>query len=361
MLRFMDSFSHYSNNDILGIGNCNKWSALLGSNNNSLQYVTLNPGGGRFGSTSFRVGGNAFVYLSKTLDSQPTWIIGFAFRITTLAPNNPMHICGLFDGGVNQVTIVVNADLTLSVTRIGTALTNSLTSTTKSALSLSLNTWNYIEFLCTINPSISANTCKVNVNGTTWINLTSAQSTRNTSNSSANQIAIGAVISSNSAANNLDYCDLYVCDGTGSTNNTFLGDCRVEPRWPLAAGTNTAWLANGGTTVGCVQEIGDNADTNYISSLTTNDISTFTVPPLSITPSSIFGVQLTHCSRKSDAGLRQIADVIRSGSTNFVGTTINLSPSYQFFPIIYENDPNTSAPWTTTNVNALEIGAKEIT
>jgi hypothetical protein len=366
-LRFIDSFGHYGANDLYGLGNGQKWTGYNTSSGNPAVYPTVVTGAGRFGSCfrafNVSVGGNSIANIYKVLDNQSTWILGFAFKFG-LYPSTNASICVIIDSFTQQCDLRVNANGSLSVTRNGTALTNG-TSTNL----LLTNVWNYIEWYCTISSSISANQCNVNVNGTQWLSVSSGQNTKNTANSTANQFCIGTGTNFGMSAGlsgtvcNYDFCDFYACDGTGSAPyNTFLGDCKVECRWPSGpSGTNTNWVANGGSTTGCINDLTPNGDINYLSSSTTNDVSTFTVPPLGSTPSTIYGLQVIHASRKTDAGIRQISDIVRSGSTNYVGNTVNLSNGYLMFPNIYITDPNTSAAWTQSGANAVEIGVKEIT
>ncbi len=349
-LRFCDSFNHYSGNDLY---NNTKWTSITGSQFHiNAAGLNISLGTGRFGSNSLRyVFNNANYFVSKTIDSQSTWVLGFALKISP-NPGTGFNlggfpvICALYDSSSPQVQLYFNSDLTLSISRNTTNLTNSLNGSTKSSKSLSLNSWNYIEFQCTINSSISSNSCKLIVNGETWINLTSGQSTKNTSNSTANQIILGTTTSSGGQAI-FDYSDLYVCDGQGSINNSPLGDVRVDCLFPKAAGGTSSWTGD----INSIKEQFSDGDNSFISSATTNAISTFTLPPIS---GSISGVQHIHTSRKTDpSSARQITDIINTHA----GSPVNLTTSYALYSTIYETDPSTSAPWTTIN----EIGIKEIT
>jgi hypothetical protein len=360
-LRFMDSFNHYGTSDLLGTGNGQKWSLVYGS---AATTCSISLGCGRFGA-GLSFGRNAptaswWAAMIKTLDNQSTWIVGFAFRTTAIPNNTNGVIVALFDSGNTQCDLRINTDGTLQVTRNGTNLTGG-----KSANVIQVNTWYYVEWYCVISSSLSSNQCNVNVNGVQWLSVSPGQVTKNTANATANQIAIGGTANALGFQGNgiMDYSDLYVCDGTGSAPyNTFLGDCKVECRWPIGpSGTNANWVANGGSTTGCVNDLMPNGDNSYLSSANTNDVSTFILPPLDSTPSIIYGLQVTHASRKTDAGTRQISDMVRSGGANYVGNTVSLSNGYLMFPNIYTTDPNTSAAWTQSGANAVEIGVKEIT
>ncbi len=64
-------------------------------------------------------------------------------------------------------------------------------------------------------------------------------------------------------------------------------------------------------------------------------------------------------ARKDDAATRQIANLQRQASTDYVGSTVTLSSTYATYSQIFNQDP-TAADWTPTTVNADEFGIKEI-
>jgi hypothetical protein len=358
-LRFLDSFDHYTLNDLQGLGNGQKWVWTGGLGNGASgfpQIVSLVPG--RFGN-ALRIGAtnnnSNWRIPTKVFDNQATWIIGFAFRFGIL-PTSSQIICEFLDSGTAQVELRLNTSGTLQITRNGNTLTSGLSTNT-----LSINTWYYVEWMMTIAASISANTCQVNVNGTQWINVATGQNTKNSANATVNMICLMDQSITSPGINSYDFDDLYICDGQGSVNNTFLGDSRVECRFPASNGSNTSWTVNG-TTIGyaAVNDPTPNGDSNFISSSTLNQISTFNIPALSASPSSIAGVQIGYSGRKSDAGTRTVADVVKSSSTTNVGTSNNLPGSYVYNLHVLENDPATSAAWLTAAVNAVEIGVKEM-
>src|SRR4051812_42562455 len=116
-LRFCDSFSHYSTNDLYGAGNGAKWTSINGGPNSipsNVAYLAIAQGGGRFGGNSLRISASNNQYsISKTIDAQATWIMGFALKIAS--PLNAiatfstfMDLCALNDAGVNQVEVRLN-------------------------------------------------------------------------------------------------------------------------------------------------------------------------------------------------------------------------------------------------------------
>ncbi|MGH7343291.1 MAG: hypothetical protein ACREK4_00130 [Candidatus Rokuibacteriota bacterium] len=327
-LRFVDSFDHYAAGDLT-----EKWTANTGA-------PTL-PSNGRRSTKCLSSTGATF---TKTLDAQATWIVGFAFRLANL-PSSTQSLIALLDAGTIQTDVRLNQDGTLSVTRNGTVLGTS-------AFALSVGNYVYLEFKCFIHDTTG--TYEVRVNGSNKVSGSSAD-TKNTANATANQVKLG------SAGLSWDADDLYICDGAGSSNNNFLGDCRVDYYAPNGAGNSTQ-LTRGGADSGAnwsqVDETPPNDDTDYNQSSNVGDIDLYDVTDMTHTPSSIFGVQLNLNAKKDDAGTRSIAGVVRSGGTNYEGGTQALSTSYVYYLEVRETDPDTSAAWTKTGVNNAQFGVK---
>lgn len=189
------------------------------------------------------------------------------------------------------------------------------------------------------------------------LNLTN-QNTKAQTSATANTVYIGHSALANVAG--LHYWDdLYICDGTGSTNNDFLGDVRVQTLYPSSAGATSAFTSSsGGVNYTNVDETPANGDTDYNSSATVGATDTYgyTDIPASAT---VKGVQVNVIARKDDAGTRTIAPVVRHSGTDYVGTAQSAGAgTYSDLLQLYEQNPGTSAAWVATDVNNAEFGAK---
>ncbi|MDQ3565725.1 MAG: hypothetical protein M3436_16975 [Pseudomonadota bacterium] len=335
-LRFTDSFDHYATAALT-----EKWTSIT-------NVPTISAGNGRRSTASFRNATNVLGTATKTLDAQATWIIGFSFKMASSLPAASRAMVGVLDAGTDQCDLRVKADGTMEITRNGTVL-----GTTTYALSVG-STY-YIEFKVVIHDTTG--TAEVKVDGSSKLALTSVD-TKNTANATANQVRIGP---GGAATGFWDYDDVYICDGAGSVNNNFLGDCRVDAYAPNGNGNSSQLVGSDGNSTDnylLVDESAPNDDTDYVESATAGNKDTYTVADMSHTPSSIFGVQILANAKKDDAGARSVATVTRSGVTDFDGATQALSTSYVYYSDIRETDPNTSAAWTKTNFNAAEFGVK---
>jgi hypothetical protein len=342
----MDSFDYYASGDLF-----EKWTA-----SGSVSLPVISSGNGRRGTACCRsLGTTAAPSLIKTLDAQATWIIGFAFRCSAL-PATSKTILGLVDTGTLQVDVCLNTDGTLSVRRNGsTVLTNGT-----SSFALTANIYAYIEFKCTIADSIGASTCQVRVDGDIKITVATGQDTKHSANATANQILVAGAQTTTNPSALWDVEDLYICDGQGSVNNDFLGDCRVDALLPNADGSNSQFTPSTGSDhYTLVDDSAPNDDTDYLSSNTSGHKDTWAFANLTaLTSPSLKGVQLNLTAKKDDAGTRLLKPVVKSGSTTSSGSSQGIGTDYRQFAQIYETDPDTSAAWTEAGVNAAEFGGE---
>lgn len=336
-LRFVDSWDHYTT--LL-----EKWTTTFGTGT-----LSISAGNGRRGTPSLRfVTSTQTAYVQKTIDAQATWTVGFWVKVSSFA-SAPI-LMSFMDDTVEHMRLHATAAGLLVASRAGTTLGTS-------SSGLTLNTGAYVEYKVTINDTTGA--YEIKVNGTSVLSGSSAD-TRNAGNSTANIIRLGTA--SNTTAT-IDYDDLYILDSTGAVNTTFLGDTKIECKYPSATGTTNAWTPSTGTAANgfqLIDETDPNDDTDYLSSNTTNQVFTYNVENLSATTGTIHGVQTNLFARKDDAGTRSIAPVMRSGTTDYVGSTVNLADAYAYLTSIREVDPDTSAAFTISGFNAAEVGAKLI-
>jgi hypothetical protein len=211
------------------------------------------------------------------------------------------------------------------------------------------NAWNYIEVKLFVNGA--SGTVEVHLNGVTEI----ASTTGNFGSTNIDTIGINQTTSNS----NTDYDDMYVLDTTGSSpRNTFLGDVRVETIYPTGAGAHTQWTPDSGANWARVSEAQADGDTSYVADGTPNDLDSYVFGDID-GGATVYGIQTNLYARKDDAATRQIANLIRQASTDYIGSTVTLSSTYAFFSQLYNQDP-TAADWTATSVNADEFGIKEI-
>jgi len=109
---------------------------------------------------------------------------------------------------------------------------------------------------------------------------------------------------------------------------------------------------------GAVQETsGDGATTyNMAGGVGLKDL--FTTDGNLATDSSVYAVQVTGMYAKDDANPRTVANLIKSGNTEAVGTTYNLGATFTYKSTVWAVNPDTGSPWTVAEANAAQIGYK---
>lgn len=322
-LRFIDGFDHYDTSCVPL-----KWNYATG-------YAIASGGGRRPGSSALEVG----YQVSKTLDNQGTWIVGFAVTVSNLGGT----LVNFIDGSTNT------SQATLSLDSVGHLLAKS-GSTTLGTVSqpLQANAWVYIEAKVVF--SATAGSFAVQINGVPVLDVTGVKTIQN-ANTYANAITLG--IPSGTAY----YDDLYICDGTGTRNNDFLDDVIIETIFPDSAGAYSQLTPEGATANWqCVNETPPNNDTTYVVGETAGLRDSYGFQDM---PGSgpIAGIQINEWARKDDASVRQIAATIRQGTTDAQGATITLSTNYQDWPTLLETNPaNGGAVFTPSDIASDEFG-----
>jgi hypothetical protein len=332
-LRFIDGFDHYNSPT-------QKWTSSSGS-------PTYASASSRFGVGQYAKFNGSGIF-NKGFDNQATWTIGAAVKFEGAIDNASLFF--LRDNTTMQVTMGTTGSGALNVYRGDFNAGGTLLGTTANGV-LSLNVWYFIELKTTINNTTGA--YEVRLNGVNVLSGSGADTQAGT-NAYVNMISVG---SGNGA---VSFDDLYVCDGAGGLNDTFLGDVRVDTILPTADGSTTDFTPSTGTdNYAMVDDATPDSDTTYVSSETLNHIDLYTFANLQSTVGAVHGIQTVLFARKDDAGSRSIAPAIKTGATTAVGDDFALAASYIYDLQIFETNPaNSNAAWTISDVNSSEFGFK---
>jgi hypothetical protein len=215
--------------------------------------------------------------------------------------------------------------------------------------------WHYVEMSATIHDSTGSVTVKVD--GTTVLTFTG--DTRNGGTSTnIDTVKFKAGRYNVDTVGTISIDDLYICDGTGTVNNTFLGDVRVQSLLPSAAGSSTQWAVTGAANNYTAAGESPYNDATYNSSSTVGQRDLYALTDLLSGTASVLGTQTVAHMQKSDAGTASAKLAIKSGATVYYDTTQSLGTSIAAYSQVREMDPATSAAWTVAAVNALEAGVE---
>lgn len=294
-----------------------------------------------------RLGGNAITVsgpcLSKTIDSQACWTVGFGFK-----PPRP-DIAGVFlalmDGTTVQVQLEFANTGTNIIIRNGSGAVLGM-----AAIPCELGVWHYYELQVVFNAT--AGSVILKKDGATLTTLTGVPTIY-----SAHASADTLWLSSNNG--NCVYDDIYMCDATGALNTTFLGDCQAVLFEPTQDGVHTAFVPSVGTShYPMVDEIPADGDATYVASSTVGAIDTYRTPTAA-TSGSVRGVKISMTARKDNAGNRNVGFVFGDGvhAVTNLGAPIALSTDYERqVTAVMETNPLTSAAWTLADLKADEFG-----
>jgi hypothetical protein len=305
---------------------------------------SLNTGGqlvtGRNGGLAYEFG-DYQDELVLELDDQGTWIIGFAYK----HQNGSGQLVQLQDdtGMSPQCELYVNTDDRLEVRSSSTVRGTGSTV-------LGVGQWYYIEWKIEIGDSADT---EVRVNGATDIDLAGVDTQQQAGVSTANRIVFSAL---SSAGDCLD--DIYVCDGTGSSHNDFLGEVEIEAIFPSSDYGTCDWTCSTGTDhYALIDDNPPDADSTYISTDTVDHKDLFDYEDVS-GDAGILGLQINTLARIESAA-RNLTPMVRSAGTEYDQTAQSVTGmSYRDFVTILESDPATSSAWTVANLNAAQFGVK---
>lgn len=331
-------------------------SSYLAGGKTGRAYRHSVPGGS--GASGEFAGGNAAFAISRLVPASTRLIVGCWYRRSSTA-NSHADIIGLSTRGIDSNNAGDgiyfrhdNSDIAeLWRTVNGTP---TLLATPSTGHTFAGNVWYYVELDVVWGGAGSAVTVRVDES-------TVISGTFDTKGGSANANLTGVGLSFGGATSTIqvDIDDFYVCDGTGSKNNSPLGIVSVVWSPPDGQGfysdyTNSAAAASS-TNYSYVDELSvDDAD--YIQSSIVGDKDSHTYTDISSPGPIVAGV--VHCVRGGNTGDgRSVKSLARENATDALSADLGLTGTLRSLYAVYENDP-AAVEWTTTTVNNAEFGVE---
>ena len=330
-LLMIEGFDHYTTDAHAGdkgweyfgsMFSVNSVSARFGGNGAENSYSGVLPASKNFGVNK------STIYFGIAIKKSET---------TTPGGVGDTALINLLDeSNVNQILIWLGSSYELMVYRDATLLGSSADFVVPN------QKWFYLEGKIVISDTVGEVTLKVNE--TQVLNLTS----QDTKNGSDYMRYFGFCGIYHDVTTYFD--DIYIDDAQ------FHGDCRIRTFMPDADGNSADFTrSTGSNDYECVDDNPPNDDTDYISSDTLNHKSIFGITTGAL--GTVKGIQLNNHCRLDEAGTRKIKPLIRSNSTDYQGTeTDAIAADYNFEHEIWELDPDDSAAWTQTKLEAAEFG-----
>ena len=283
--------------------------------------------------------------------SGSTIVAGIGWRIAAFGTINFLQFRGTA-GGTSELGFGINSSGNLRVARgssFGTIIaTNSVETEPQ-------NTWVYYELKVLLDHTANGSYTlrrngQVVMTGSNVITLSGAGVV-------VNQVSIET---STSIGSNSFCDDLYVCDGSGSANNDFLGQVRVTALRP-ESNLSVGWTPNTGANWDAVNDTTPDDDTTYVSASTTGVEDLYGMTDLPTGAVTVRGVLVQYRARFDNPGAAETRSLLRSGSTTVQGGLDALDIGYRYYSTLWETNPDTSSAWTPSAVNAIKAGVRRET
>jgi hypothetical protein len=288
----------------------------------------------------------------RTLASGTSSItVGFAFQTpAAFVAGNTLNFLHLKSGSTYMIGLQLNGDTGAVSILLSTSVSAGSAIATSSAGAMTTSTWYYCELSITVSDTVGVANLKIN--GATVVSASSVD-TRNGTPTTIDTVQIGGLATSNGWGTCL-YDDLYVVDSV-----TPLGERRIQTLYPTSDVAQGFARSTGATNYTLVDDATVNGDTDYVQGSSVGDVDTYGFQDLTGTPATVDAVQVSAFAEKTDATSRSIALQVKSGATTSDGANFALaSLTYGKFERLLTTDPNTSAAWTVSGVNALQGGPK---
>jgi hypothetical protein len=299
---------------------------------------------------------NGSAITSVSFANSTTIYVNFAaMYVPVITGGGTTQISGfnLFDGASVQLGIWFRNGGDIVVTNTGTG---SGTVLATSSVLFSSGVWHHYQFKIVINNATGSVELRMDGSSSPAWNPTGINTRNGTVNAQVNKLNFISTI----GTTNLDFDDLYCFNDQGAAPNTWQGDVRAVQQMP-ASDSAIAWTrSTGSTNFSLVNELKQNSDTNYVLTNTPGSADAYNVGALASTPISIIAVQQKMIYRMDDSGPHTIKQQLISGATTANGSTVSSISTYQWQEDLYVTDPNTSAAWTATALNAVKIGPVDV-
>jgi hypothetical protein len=275
-----------------------------------------------------------------------TMTVGFAIRFTAV-PGSGLTDLLQFRSDANTTlheTLSINGFSQLVMQRVGTQSVGP-------SVNVALNNWYYVEMRVTLSDTVG--TLEWRLDGTPMYTAT-GQDTKG----GGIKTVFDTIQFAGTTTLNYTIDDLYICNGAGSTNNTFLGAIAIESLYPDNNGNSSQFVGSDADSVDNYLLVDEAAPStaDYVESATVGEKDTYTFGNLVRTTGNVLAVVPTIYADKSDAAARTARLITRSGSTEGLSDVKNLGIGWNAFSYPYDQDPNGTINWTISSANAAEFG-----
>ena len=293
-------------------------------------------------------GGLSFDMYLANGHSWTTWIgdttslvLGFAFRSVTAAGD----LVYFRHGSSPNMTLSFNMSGQLTIKNASGSVVGT------STVVIKFRRWNYVEVKVTF--SGSAGTVIVRCNGAEVLNLTGQDFEATGSHPHCDNLNWFY-------RDNQQMDDMYLIDQSTGGLTDFLGPIIIRRLKPSADTATADFTPSvGGDHYACVDN--DRADeTDYLESSTLTDDELWDYENVPSEIDVIQAISIETFIAATGVQAKKAASLCESGTSGVqeVGLCTTISPDWEQFIDVMEDDPDTSSPWTLSGFNAAQFGVR---
>lgn len=349
-LRWMEGFETARNQQNL----TRRYNGLVDAFLGLASYET-----GRLHGFCLTATGNNHTFITPTFANHATWIIGMGVRLKPSAPIGQDQILMEVRDGNN-----VNCSLTVRQGSVSTSnvrfrlMVGGVQLAISNDFAPGASTFYYLE-LKVLLATGATGTYELRVNEVTEFSGSSAITA--TTSAVGNNIKIGCP--STNGGFSID--DIYICDGSGSIRNNFLGDCVVEgilPTSDFSVGLPSVLGAGTGHFDKVDDPANVNTDDDATAVVSTADAQKdlYGYAALAFLQSNFLGVMVQTDARLGSSGSRTYKARFRHSDTTEISGSdvVQTSTSYTppSFQVWAQRPTGTPADWTLAEINAGKFG-----
>jgi hypothetical protein len=354
-LLFLDGFEGYASaTDMLRSSAPTRWGSVTYSSTsfNAATYRTTQPTAANSRSFS-SVGFNGYNYAKLITPSATELIMGCGFYYTQTANNNENGIFLVANYQSWSQGVVLSINPFTGSLRAGIPNASSLLSTVlgTSGTSVSPNVWHHVEMR--VKCHATAGEIEVYLNGVQVINVASVNTA---TGGIADYREIYSMVYNSSYGPTFLIDDFYLCDKSGTTNNTFLGPIGVYSLMPTANASSTQLTPTGvASNWDAVNDTSPDT-TTYVATTTTGNKDYYTFESLPAGVTQVAGVQLKSMNTMPIGGPRKLLYNIKNGA-NVISSSLKalFVGTWVYDSFVADKAPDNTA-WTPAKVNASEYG-----
>lgn len=264
----------------------------------------------------------------------PSYIIGFYASATQLAYFSKNTSTNVMEAYVNGVKVATGSTVLLSATQYV------------------VSGWYSV--------ADSGGRMVLKINGVTDIDYTG--DTKPGTDTTINIFRVTCALGSSTQNTSID--DMALNDSAGSApDNTYPVDAHIYTLLPNGNGDSSQLTGSDGNSTDnylLVNEAVPDNDSTYVESATSgqNDLYAMANLPTLPSGSTIIAVQVEAIARELTAAGDQINLGVKSGATTSWASGQATGTGYGVFSSRFATDPDTSAAWTESGVNAMQAGVK---